>query len=291
MDSTLLSKLSDDPCDAVVMAPDAAQVAPSDKELSSLLHQAARSRVRTQTSSDVPGGPTAPPVDTTFRPTSDNDVLSAGRSKVRRALRALLALSLAVCSGLAALAWNSYGDAAKAKVAELTELATHLSVSSPRPPEDQTLAAQPVVRDAAPPQPATFPPNAPESVATAAADPSSPQLLRSMAQDLAAQARELEQLKATVEQLKVSQQQLVRDVAKSSEQNLATKTSAPRPRAAAARVERKPAAFYGAQAAAARGSVRQAAEPYYPARQPEPQPRIFAEPELSSVPRPPMPVR
>src|SRR5215212_7602966 len=218
MDSTLLSKLSDDPCDAVVMAPDAAQVAPSDKELSSLLHQAARSRVRTQTSSDVPGGPTAPPVDSTFRPTSDNDVLGAGRSNVRRALRALLALSLAVCSGLAAVAWNSYGDAAKAKVAELTELATHLSVSSPRPPADQTLAAQP----AAPPQPATFSPNALESVATAAADPSSPQSLQTMAQDLAAQARELEQLKASVEQLKVSQQQLVRDVAKSSEQNLAT---------------------------------------------------------------------
>jgi hypothetical protein len=289
MDSTLLSKVTDDPCDAVVMAPDAAQVAPSDKELSSLLHQAARCRVRTQTSSDVPGGPTAPPVDTTFRPTSDNDVPgSAGRSKVRRALRALLALSLAAGSGLAALTWNSYGDAAKAKVAEL---ATHLSVSSPRPPEDQTLAAQPAVRDAAPPQPATFPPTAPESVATAAADPSSPQLLQSMAQDLAAQARELEQLKASVEQLKVSQQQLVRDVAKSSEQNLATKTLAPRPRAAAAPVERKPTAFYGAQAAAARGGVRQAAEPYYTPRQPEPRPGIFAEPELSSVPRPPMPVR
>src|SRR5665647_719297 len=42
MHSTLTAKANDDPHDVVVVAPDAIRVAPSDDEISDLLHQAAR---------------------------------------------------------------------------------------------------------------------------------------------------------------------------------------------------------------------------------------------------------
>ena len=85
MHSTLPSKPIDDPCDFVVVEPDAVRVAPSDEELSELLHQAARHRSddKTGTRSDFTASPKAPPVDTTFRPTA----VSGQRSPLARRAR------------------------------------------------------------------------------------------------------------------------------------------------------------------------------------------------------------
>src|SRR4051794_22127932 len=110
MHSTLNQKQTDDPHDILVVAPDVVLVAPADKELSKLAHDAMRypSAPQTQTGSDSPAGPTVPPVDTTFRPAAVNNVqVSGGR---RAAVRALTGFLLAACIGVAAFAWQSYGD-------------------------------------------------------------------------------------------------------------------------------------------------------------------------------------
>jgi hypothetical protein len=308
MHSTLTSKPGDDPHDVVVVAPDAVRVAPSDEELSNLLQQAARHRSDTQTgaASDVPAGPMVPPVDTTFRPASVNDVPAPGDnlSMAGRAVRAFIALLLAACIGLAAVAWKAYGDMAEKKIAKL---ATQLILTVSSPPEKPALAAQPAApaveadaANAASPQPAPPAQTAAGAVAPAAAAPSadSAQLLQSMARDLASLGQEVEQLKASIEQLKAGQQHMSRDVAKASEvkaseQNLRPRISAPPPRPAAARA-RKPMPPYPPPQAPAAPVLPQAAAPYVP-RQPEPPPltagEALTDPELSSVPRPPMPVR
>src|SRR5437660_1564727 len=98
MHSTQIPKPSDDLHDIVAVAPDAVRVAPSDEELSNLLHQAARYRSDKQTraASDFPAGSMVRPVDTTFRPACVNDVLDSGDrwSMARRAVRAFIALLL-----------------------------------------------------------------------------------------------------------------------------------------------------------------------------------------------------
>jgi hypothetical protein len=303
MQSTLPPKPSDDPHDIVVVAPDVVQVAPADQELSDLLHDAARylSDAQTNTGSDVPGGPLVPPVDTTFRPAAVNDVLDAGRRRSigRRAVRTFAALLLAACTGVAAVAWQSSGDVAKKMI---TKWVPQLVVTSLLPPEEpgpSSQPAQPAVQadavNAASPPSAPAAQTAPEAVARAVAAPSveSAQLLQSMARDLASVGQEVEQLKASIEQLKASQQQMSRNIARASEQNIRPATSASPPRSAAARA-RKPIPPVPSPQAAAAPALPQTAAPFVP-RQPEPLPQATAQPqadpELASVPRPPMPVR
>jgi cell division protein FtsB len=305
-------------------------IAASDDELAALLHQAARHHSDTQTRAapDFAASPTVPPVDTTFRPAAVNDILIHGkrRSMARRAMRAFMTLLLAVCVGVAVFAWRSYGDAAKQVIAQWTP--QYVPTASPSPPENPGATAQSVAPavvaapavvqadaanaappQSAPPQPAPPVQSAPEAVAPAAAAPSpeSSPLLQSMARDLASLGQEVEQLKASVEQLKTGQSQMSRDAAKAfdkasdktSEQNLRPRTSAPPPRPPVARV-RKPMPPYPPPQAAAR-PLPPTAAPYYVPRQPEPQAlpqaqpqasgQQLTDPELASVPRPPMPVR
>src|SRR3954452_24834610 len=145
MHSPLPAKPCDDPCDVVGVPPDAVGVAPSDEELSDVLHQAARYRSDTKprAPSESPNGRTAPPVDTAFRAAPVDDVLgSAGRSIVGRAARGLIALLLATCIGLAAVAWKSYGDTAKKKIAKF---ATQFVVTPALPSEEVAPATSPAV--------------------------------------------------------------------------------------------------------------------------------------------------
>jgi hypothetical protein len=316
MHSTLKLKPTDDPHDIVVVAPDAVQVAPADDELSNLLREAARqySGQQTHTASDLPAAPPVPPVDTTFRPAAAGNVQVLGqrRSMAGRALRAFAALLLAACIGVAGIAWQS--DAAKKMIAKV---ATQLVVTSSEPAEQPGSSEQPAkpavemaAANAAPPAQ-----TAPAAVvpAAAASSPDSSQLLQSMARDLASAGQEIEQLKASIEQLKASQQQMSRDMAKTyeaktyeakasenkasenkaSEQNSRPRISALPPRPAAAPA-RRPIAPYPPRQAATAPAYPQAAAPYVP-RQIEPQPQTTAppqaDPELSSVPRPPMPLR
>ncbi|MEA2956133.1 MAG: hypothetical protein QOJ58_1633 [Alphaproteobacteria bacterium] len=302
MHSTLKLKPTDDPHDFVVVAPDAVQVAPAEDEISNLLREAARqySGQQTHTASDLPAAPPVPPVDTTFRPAAAGNVHR--RSMAGRALRAFAALLLAACIGVAGIAWQS--DAAKKMIAKV---ATQLVVTSSEPAEQPGSSAQPAkpavemaAASAASQTPAPPAQTAPAAVVPAAAvsSPDSSQLLQSMARDLASAGQEIEQLKASIEQLKASQQQMSRDMAKASEnkaseQNSRARISALPPRSAAAPA-RKPIAPYPPRQAATAPTYPQAAAPYVP-RQIEPQPQTTAppqaDPELSSVPRPPMPLR
>jgi hypothetical protein len=308
MQSTLNPRQSDDPHDVLAVVPDvltvvpdAVAVAPTDEELSRLarsFHHPSDQPIRT--GSDLPAGPSVPPVDATFRPAAVGDALlpEGPRSIGRRATRGLTAaLLLAACTGAAAIAWQSYGDAAEQMIAQWVPQRV---LTSLLPPDKQALpvpstpvAAEAAAADAAPPQPAPTAQAAAQAVAPAAAvasvDPApSPQ---SMARDIANARQEIDQLKASIEELKAGQQQMSRDMAKASEQSLRPKISAPPPRAAAARV-RKPVPPLPSPQTAAAPMLPPAAAPYVP-RQPDPQPQatVPPDPELASVPRPPMPVR
>jgi hypothetical protein len=299
MQSTLKPKQTDDPHDFVVVAPDAVRVAPADEEISNLLQEAARRSLKPQTGteSDLPAGPAVPPVDTTFRPTAVNDVQIPGlRPSIgRRAVRAFTALLLAACIGAAAIAWQSSGNVTKKIIAKwapqfaLTWLLEKPDMSAQPNPSDVPADAA----NAAPPQPAALAQTAPQGIAPAAAAPSaeSAQLLQSMARDLASVGQEVEQLKASIEELKANQQQMSRDAARTSEQNRASEQNK----------ARKPVPpYYPPPQAAVAPPLPQTVAPYaprqsdYAPRPPDPQPQSTvqppADPELASVPRPPMPV-
>jgi hypothetical protein len=182
MQSTLNPKQPDDPHDVLA-------VAPTDEELSKLVRTFRHpSNPQIRTGSDLPAGPSVPPVDTTFRPAfSDVQVPGRRRSIGGRAARAVTApLLLAVCAGVAAIAWQSYGDAAERMIAQWVP---QRILTSFLPPDKRALPAQP----------APVAQTAPEGVAPTAAAPSvdSAKSLRSMAHDIASVGQEIEELKAS----------------------------------------------------------------------------------------------
>lgn len=299
MQSTLIPN---DPHDVLEIAPDVVLVARAEQELSRLARGAAR-RASDSLSHIGPAakaGPTVPPVDATFRATTvDNVGVRRGRPSIgERAIRSLIGFLLAVCIGIAAAAWQAYGDTAKQVIAGWTPQFAQTS----SPPDIQA-TPEPPNPPAAQTSAATLAPPAPAAPAGDAAASSADQarLLQSMARDLATVGQEVEQLKASIAELKASQQQVSRDVAKVSDKG---SEPSPRPRmsavsapphAVAAPARRPISSFRPSQAAVAPASPpplapSQAAAPYLP-----PPPQAAAplplDPELTSVPRPPMPVR
>ena len=325
MQSTLNQRPTDphaDPHDDVL-------VARIDEELSKLAHVAMRDPLDPQThmGSDFSAGAAIPPVDTTFRPAAVNHV-QAPRLRPSfgvRAIRAFVGFLLAVCIGVAGVVWQAYGDAAKQMIARWTP---QLVATSSPPPENPGLPEQPNppavqanAAKAAPPQPAPPAQAAAEGVTPAAAAPESAVLLESMARELASARQEIDQLKASQEQMsremaktsqanayeaKASQakayeakaslakaSQIKASQTKASEQNLRPGISALPPRSVAAPVRRPMPPSYPPPQAAAAPVLPPAPAPYVP-RQPEAPAQATAqpqaEPELSPVPRPPMPV-
>jgi hypothetical protein len=306
MHSTLKPKQADDPHDFLVVASDAVPVASANEQLARLVHDAVRQPLdpQTLTGSGFATAPPVRPVDTTFRPSDVNDIQILGRRRWidRPAVRVLTALLLA--AGVAAIAWQSYGDAAKQMIATW---APQSALTSWLPLEKLGLPAEPTPPAVAPgaAEAAASPAAAPAQTAPAAATPAaaalspeSAQLIQSMAHDLATVGQQIEQLKASIEQLKAGQQQMSRDVAKASEKaselNLRPRTTPPVPRPAVARV-RKPMPPYPLPPAAAAATVPQASAPQtsapYVPRQPQPLPDATAEPQLDPELRPPMPLR
>jgi hypothetical protein len=308
MHSTLNPQQADphaDPHDDVL-------VARIDEELSKLAHDAMPDPLDPQThmGSDFPAGPAVPPVDTTFRPAAVNQGLRPSFGV--RAIRAFVGFLLAVCIGVAGVVWQAYGDAAKQMIARWTP---QLVATSSPPPENPGLPEQPNppavqanAAKAAPPQPAPPAQAAAEGVTPAAAAPESAVLLESMARELASARQEIDQLKASQEQMSreiakakayeakaslAKASQTKASQTKASEQNLRPRISALPPRSVAAPVRRPMPPSYPPPQAAAAPVLPQAPAPYVP-RQPEPPPQATAqpqaEPELSPVPRPPMPV-
>ena len=292
-------------------------VARIDEELSKLAHDAMRDPLDPQThmGSDFSAGPAVPPVDTTFRPAAVNQVPGLRPSIGGRAVRAFIGFLLAVCIGVAGIVWQAYGDTAKQMIAKWTPQLVATSSpplentglpEQPNPPAVQANAAK-----TAPPPPAPVAQAAPEGVAPVAAAPESAVLLESMARELASARQEIDQLKASQEQMsrelaksssakssqaKSSQTRAYEakaSLAKPSEQHLRPTISALPPRSVAAPA-RRPMPSYPPPQAAAAPALPPAPAPYYVPRQPEPPPQATAqpqaEPELSPVPRPPMPV-
>jgi hypothetical protein len=308
MDSMLKPKPSDDPHDILMVAPDAVRVAPVDAAPVKPAQHDARPAPEPliPAGSIFSAGAAVPPVDATFRPTAVDDVLAGGRPSIGgRALRAFTAVLLTALIGGAAVAWQSHGDAAQRLIAEWAPL--FAKASSPQS-EKAGLAAQPTLAaaevdaaNASAPQPAPQAATAAEAAAPAAADQAPS--LETMARDLANAGQEIEVLKASIEQLKASQQQLVAMVSeKAAAQALRPKKSSqpppPRPVVALAPA-RKPVATLPAPALPPRQAIAapplpSAPAPYVP-RQAEPLPpttaETLADPELPSVPRPPMPLR
>jgi hypothetical protein len=296
----LKPKLSDDPHDILMVAPDAVRVAPVD---------AAPARPAPEplipAGSIFSAGTAVPSVDAAFRPTAVNDVLAPdGPSIGGRALRAFTAVLLTACIGGAAVAWQSHGDAVQALIAEWAPLFARTS----SPPSEKTgLPAQPTLAaaevdavNASASQPAVV---AQTTAGVAAPPPDEAPSLETMARDLANAGQEIAALKASIEQLKASQQQLVAMVSeKAPAQALRPRKPVqppppPRPVAALAPARKPPSlsppALPPRQAIAA-PPLPPAPAPYVP-RQAEPSPptaaETLADPELPSVPRPPMPLR
>lgn len=310
MQSTLHQNQNEDPHDVLLVAPDVALVVPTDEELARLAQTMRNSSdAQFRAGSDFPAGATVPPVDTTFRP-AVGDVRVAGRGRTigGRAARAFITpLLLAGCAGAAAITWQSYGDAAKEIEQWVPQrvLALILPLEKPALPAEPTApAVEAAAADTTPAQPAPSAPAAPEAVAPVTAAPSvdPAEQLRSMARDLASAGQEIEQLKASIEELKAGQQQMSRELAKASESKTSeARVSEQNPRPRLAALPPRPAAMRArkpmlppSQAATYPALPPPAAAPYVP-RQAEPQPQAatqtLADPELASVPRPPMPVR
>jgi hypothetical protein len=292
---------SDDPHDVLVVAPDVVLVAPTEEELSKLAHTSRHSSdPQTRAGADFAAGPTITSIDTTFRPAVNVDPPDH-RSPIRRRARAFTtALLFAGCTSALGIAWQFYGEATQQMIAAWEPqrfLTSILPLKKPGPAARPSLPAVDAVTandiPAQAPLPAQVTP--PEAVAPTAAAPSddAAQALRSIAGEIATLRQEMEQLKAGVELLKINQQEMSRNIANASAQNLRQETSAPSPRPTRARA-RKPITPVPPAQAAANPSMRQPAAPYVP-REREPQPAAAVQPqavpELASVPRPPMPLR
>lgn len=302
MHSTQNPKQTDDPHDVLVVTPDVVLVTPTEEELSKLARTFRHpSNPKTRTGSGVPGSSKVPLVDTTFRATAVRDVQVKGnRPSIRtRAVRAFTGFLFVACIGAAAVAWQSYGDAAREIIASWTSQLVPTSSpllenpglpEQPSPPTIQASAAK-----AAPSQPAPLAQTAPEGVApTAAVSPESAQLLQSMEGDLATAGQEIKELKATIEELRASieelkagQEQMSRDIARASEQNLRPRISAPAPRPTVPPARKLMPPFPPPQAAVT-PRLPQAAAPSVPV---QPEPQAMPQPEAEPVLRPPMPVR
>ncbi len=326
MQSTLKPKQADDPHDVLEVAPGVVLVAPADadQEISNLLRAAARqhSDPQARQEPDFSASPPVPPVDTTFRAAAADNVNvkvpRRRRSMGARAMRGITGFLLAVGLGVAAAAWQAYGDEAQQMIANWTPqrvLALLLPQQNPAPAQPAPPAADATQANAAAAQSSPPAQTAGDTAAPAAA-PSSAEApsMQSMARDLAAAGQQIEQLKASIEQLKASQEQMSRDMAKvsegkgsetkASEPNLRPKLSALPPRPAVVPARKPVPSFRASQAAApyvpppaaAPYVPPQAAAPYAP-RQLDPLPPPAAappppvDPELASVPRPPLPIR
>jgi hypothetical protein len=321
MHSTPNPRQSDDPHDVIVVAPDVALVAPTEEDLSRLArlaHDSARRSETRESRKEPEFAPNAsvPPVDTTFRPAAVN-IPGKRRSIGRRALRAFTAFLLAAGIAGAAIAWQSFGYAARQIVGKWVP---QFAMTSSLPEEEAGVSAQPGAPSLAANGASAASQIAPAAQAAsqgvapgaAVATPESSQLLQTMARDLASMGQEIDQLKASIEQVKASQQQMSRDMAKSSElksselkssevkppeQNARPRISAPPPRWATAPAHRRMPSYPPPQAAVypslPQASPSQVSPSYVP-RQAEPSPATPPPQdhrELSSVPRPPMPVQ
>ncbi|WFU77612.1 hypothetical protein QA645_23970 [Bradyrhizobium sp. CIAT3101] len=190
-----------------------------------------------------------PSVDTAVRVTASDSRGRPKRSTAGRWLRgAFLTSLLAGGSAAATIGWEKHGDTAKQMLAEWTPvLQSLLPSTSKTAPVATAQAAPPAAQDqaTATDQPAATP-AAPVVAAAAAPAPTqadASQTVESMTRDIAAMAQQIEQLKANIAELKTSQEQMVREMAKSSAPKPVAETKPPiDPRARVSALQPRPSA-------------------------------------------------
>jgi hypothetical protein len=311
-------KETDDPHDGPTIAPDIVPAAWADKVLADIKRDGV-SRASDQkpaATSSLAAGAAAPSVDTTFRATAADKIqASADRpSGGSWTSRAVVAFMFALCSALAAAAWQHYGHTAKQMIADwappfvLAASPASEKTGLAEQPDSPALQASAADQAAAQPAAAAQPPDG-AAPAAAVLAPELAQQLQSMARDLAAMGKQVEQLKASIAELKAGQQAMSPDTAKTPiaatpvaapsvarmpetrapEPNLRPKVSALPPRPAVPPPVRKPRpAYYPPAQAAAAPPIPLAAQPPRP---PEPPPQTAGRLEDEPVVRPPMPMR
>jgi hypothetical protein len=320
MHSTLNLKETDDPHDGSTIAPDVVPAAWADKVLADIKRGAGGPPAdqKPSTGPSIAAVAPAPAVDTTFRATATGKIHVSGDrpSGGSWTSRAVVAFMFALCSALAAAAWQHYGHTAKQMIAEWTPpfvlAASPASEKTGLTEQPGSPAVQAAAADQAAPQ-AAGSAQPTDGATPAALAPESAQLLQSMARDLAAMGQQVEQLKASIAELKAGQQAMSPDAARTPvaatpvattpaatpsaartpdirapEPNLRPKMSALPPRPAAPPPVRKPRPAYYPPAQSAAPPVPLAAPP---PPQPEPQPQTAGRFEDEPVVRPPMPMR
>jgi hypothetical protein len=288
--------------DAPAIAPEIVPAAWADKVLADIT-SGTKSHAPDQRPAPRSGGAPALAIDTTFRAAAVGNVQPprekppadkpAGSKWVKKAIMGFM---FALCSAMAAGAWQHYGDAAKQMVSnwipQFTLAASPPLATDPAGQSDAS-AVQASTADQAAPSPASTQP--PEGAASDAAplSPESSPSIQSMARDLAAMGQQIEQLKADIADLKTAQQSMARDVSKTSEKisdaraaeakTSAVKTSVPHAR------PKMPAPPLRSAAV----QPLRPMSPYPPVAaplQPAPPPQIEAAPADEPVIRPPLPL-
>jgi hypothetical protein len=347
MQSTL-TPTETDPHDIFVIEPDVVLAAradhtPATETPANPVHEilSRPSAAQANAASDIVAAASVPAVDTTFRAAAADTIEAPGievprdihlpgdpPSWGRWARRAIFGFLFALGSAAAAEAWDHYGNAAKAMIAEwapppfgvvssppvekpgatVQASAPDVQGSSPGTSQGTSQASasdQAATQAAAPAQPAQDTATASTATAgTAAAVAASPP--QPMAPDLAAMGQQIEQLKASIEQLRAGQEQITQQLAQQTARNAQAKTVAsPRPKLSAlppqpVAAPRKPRpAFSPAMTAAALAQPRAAMPPqavYTQTPQPAPTPydpraQVIDRADGDPVERPPMPLR
>jgi hypothetical protein len=306
---------ADDPHDAPAIAPEIVPAAWADKVLADITGTNGPVSDPKPAAPSTVAGAAPQPIDTTFRAAAVGS-LAASREKPPRhtwVKSMLVGFLFALCSAMAAAAWQHYGGAARQMVANWTP-GFALSASPPPAqavPAEQAdgtpVQAQTADQAPAPPAASAAPP-ANAAADTSAAAPDSSPMIQSMSRDLAAMGQQIQELKTSIADLK-AQQTLVRDNTRTSEvrtveartpppairtpvQTARPKPTAPPMRSAAAPARRPmPAtpAYPSVQAAAAPPPYPVAPAVAPPA--PSPLPQTAVDPLDEPVVRPPMPLR
>ena len=319
MQSTLTLKDAD-PHDIFLIEPEIVRALRASKASSDLAHDAKtapsaqQAEVAPSVAPDIAPGMALPRVEPSFRAAAVDDIkvanerikLPADRPAMGKLTKRVAMGLFALASASAAAAWQHYGDTAKAAIADHVP---PFVLAWSQPAEKPAAAEQPgapAVEAAAADQGTAQPAQAAEPVVSAAAPDTTPSL-QTMSRDLASMGQQIEQLKASIAQLKAGQDQMSREMAKTSDARTAEartsgamtsvpglrpKPPAPPVRAAAVPVRKpKPASSALPPPAAAAYPQAAAAPPSPPATAaPAPQSPATAE-DGGPLVRPPMPLR
>ena len=301
-----------DPHDIFLIEPEIVRALRASKSSSDLAHDAKtapsapQAEVAPSVAPDIAPGMALPRVEPTFRAPAVDDIkvanerieLPGDRPAMSKFMKRVAMGLFALASAGAAAAWQHYGDTAKVAIADYVPPFV-LAWSQPAAADQGTAADQAVAQPAQPAQAAA-------PVVSAVAADTTPSL-QTMSRDLASMGQQIEQLKASIAQLKAGQDQMSREMAKTSDARTAEartsgamtsvpglrpKPPAPPVRAAAVPVRKpKPASSALPPPAAAAYPQAAAAPPSPPATAaPAPQSPATAE-DGGPLVRPPMPLR